>query len=119
MGKYPKFVNLVESPFYTNVRGYNFYFSSAFKKKQFDTKLEPFVIDNNMRINYRNDITIDLTLYFTFALYGQVEKTGFLVIPDKGEMMLCKSSIIFDGQLQTKPNYEKRLEISTIKSTVY
>lgn len=66
--------------FYFVYEDLKFYFSSEVNLRRFKEKLSSYLYEENVKINNKYSIKIDLTLYLMFSLYKIVEKRGYKII---------------------------------------
>lgn len=76
-----KVYNIIdESPFYFELNGINFYFSSEFNLKRFKDSWKTYIKEENTKFLNRYHVGVDLTLPFIFSLYKKIEKRGYKVL---------------------------------------
>ena len=78
-----------DSPFYEEVDGYRFYFSSETHRSKFFEKArirQNWLTDSLSR---RFHFHLDASLVAIFQLYSQVESRGFYVVSERGEEFRC------------------------------
>lgn len=76
-----KVYNIIdESPFYFELNGINFYFSSEFNLKRFKDSWKTYIKEENTKFLNRYNVGVDLTLPFIFSLYKKIEKRGYKVL---------------------------------------
>lgn len=76
-------LDLSKSNYKYKINNYEFYFSSENYLNKFKESLTNFVQMENKKIEIKYKISINLSLYLTFALYKQIEKRGFYVTYNK------------------------------------
>ena len=72
-------LNLKESNYTYNYKGFLFYFSSEFYKQKFIEKINSYINEEQLKINAKYQVKIDLEMFFAIALYRKIEKRGFYV----------------------------------------
>lgn len=72
--------NLCKSTHFTEFNGYTFYFSSAFNKNRFDTNLETFIENENLKLKSRYGCNFNAKKVSALHLYRLIEKRGFYVL---------------------------------------
>ena len=83
------------SPFYEEVDGYRFYFSSETHRRKFFEKArirQNWLTDSLSR---RFHFHLDASLVAIFQLYSQVESRGFYVVSERGEEFSCLEQLRF------------------------
>ncbi len=81
--------SIEDSPFYEEVDGYRFYFSSETHRRKFFEKArirQNWLTDSLSR---RFHFHVDASLVAIFQLYTQVESRGFYVVSERGEEFRC------------------------------
>ena len=59
--------------------GITFYFSSKFYMENFKSKCEAYIITENLKVELRYKVPINMHKYFLIALYQKIEKRGFRI----------------------------------------
>ena len=72
-------LNINESEYMTTFGGFNFYFSSNFYKEKFEREVSKYVEEEELKINNKYKIQINIALYLAVSLYRKIEKRGFRV----------------------------------------
>lgn len=76
-----KVYNIInESPFYFELNGINFYFSSEFNLRRFKDSWKSYIKEENTKFLNRYNVGVDLTLPLIFSLYKKIEKRGYKVL---------------------------------------
>ena len=76
-----KVYNIInESPFYFELNGINFYFSSEFNLRRFMDSWKSYIKEENTKFLNRYNVGVDLTLPLIFSLYKKIEKRGYKVL---------------------------------------
>lgn len=76
--------NLSKSEYYTEFKGYKFYFSSFFNTQRFTSKLIETIEKETLKLNAKYRTTINSDIVVALYLYQLIEKRGFYVIDYKG-----------------------------------
>ena len=75
------YINIDESDYKVEIKGFCFYFSSLFYRKKFLDSLNEINYSNfKLRLSYITKYNINCDILFLFYLYNKIEKRGFKVI---------------------------------------
>lgn len=72
-------LNINESNYVATFGGFNFYFSSNFYKEKFEKEVLKYVEDEELKIENKYKMQINVRLYLAISLYKKIEKRGFRV----------------------------------------
>ena len=75
--------NLNKSEYYTEYKGYRFYFSSLFNKIRFNKQLTEYLEQETLKLNAKYRTTFNAEIVIALYLYRLIEKRGFYVIDNK------------------------------------
>ena len=76
--------NLNKSEYYTEYKGYKFYFSSYFNDQRFKSKLLDTIEKETLKLNAKYRTTFNADIVIALYLYRLIEKRGFYVVDYKG-----------------------------------
>lgn len=86
-------LDIKNSNFKVKYADYVFYFSSEFYKKKFESNVDNFVKVENIKIQNKYKVKIDLKQYFAVVYYKLVEKRGFYIAKIIGSDKLPKFKV--------------------------
>lgn len=72
-------LDLSKSNYKANYSDLIFYFSSELYLNKFKTELNNYILIENIKINNKYKVDIDIKEYLAVALYKRIEKRGFLI----------------------------------------
>ena len=96
------YYDLTNSHYRVKINGITYVFSSKLHKDKFIKRLEKNRKEINESLSNRFNIKLEIDILADLVLYTRIEKRGFLILNDKGEI-LC-NTIKFDGEITTKKN---------------
>lgn len=79
MNYYGTEVDLIKSPYFFEVDGYTFYFSTIKRKERFKRRYKYYSKNLNNYILSKYNILSDLSIISYIYLYEEIEKNGFIV----------------------------------------
>ena len=77
--KYGIYTDIKESDYTYTKYKITYYFSSLYYLKVFKKKAEEYALQENMKIEMRYKVPINLVSYFMIAFYKKLEKKGFRI----------------------------------------
>lgn len=72
-------LELNKSKYIVEFKSLKFYFSSELYKNKFNEQLKDYINIENLKIDNKYKVLIDLSEYLAVSLYKKIEKRGFLV----------------------------------------
>ena len=73
--------NLSNSPYFTKLNGYTFYFSSQFNLNRFNTKIKSnYLEDETLKLSSKFKCKINCQIIIAILLYRTIEKRGFYIL---------------------------------------
>lgn len=92
------YLNLNESEYFVNLAELTFYFSSELYRNKFKKLVPEFIKNENIKMNIKYDININLDLYFAISLYKKIEKRGFRIYDNLNKKVITRN-VKYTGNL--------------------